>query len=72
MKRILCAVAACVLCAKGATAANTFTSWTGLDETDPTDLAKPANWNGGAVPAIDIPTMNAPFGKFSSCLRSRA
>ncbi len=67
MKRFFCAVVAGVFCAAdGATAANTFTSWTGADGTDPTDLAKPANWEGGTVPVIDTEIMNAPFGKFVS------
>ena len=45
MKRMFCALVTGVLCAAGGVnAANTFTLWTGADGTDPTDLARPANW----------------------------
>ena len=67
MKRMFCALVTGVLCAAGGVnAANTFTLWTGADGTDPTDLARPANWEGGAVPVIDTGTMDGPFGKFYS------
>jgi len=66
MKRLVLTIAVCVLCVTGAMAANTFTMWTGADGTDPTDLAKPANWDGNAVPVIDTGTMNGPFATFSS------